>query len=290
MKTESDDIKGIFWMVLSMLAFAIEDSLIKALSQYISTGQILILFGIGGTVIFAMISLIQKSPLFIRDAVSSTMCLRFLFELFGRLFYFLALTFTPLVATTAILQATPIVVVAGAAIFMKEQVNLKRWIAIVLGLAGVIIILQPTSDDFSLVSLLAVLGMLGFSGRDLASRAASSNLSTTALGFYGFITVTISGLLYMAWTQSPLIIPSQPALILLISAIGVGVMAYSTLMKAMRISTVSTITPFRYTRMIFSIFLGVFIFGEILSTAMMVGSLVIVISGLFIVMAGNESK
>ena len=66
-------------MVLSMLAFAIEDSLIKALSQYISTGQILILFGIGGTVIFAMISPIQKSALFIRDAVSRTMCLRFFF-------------------------------------------------------------------------------------------------------------------------------------------------------------------------------------------------------------------
>ena len=277
-------------MVLSMLAFAIEDSLIKALSQYISTGQILILFGIGGTVIFAMISPIQKSALFIRDAVSRTMCLRFFFELFGRLFYFLALAFTPLVATTAILQATPIVVVAGAAIFMKEKVNLKRWIAIVSGLAGVLIILQPTSDDFSLVSLLAVLGMLGFSGRDLASRAASSNLSTTALGFYGFLTVTISGLLYMAWTKSPLILPSQPALILLVSAIGVGVMAYSSLMKAMRIGTVGMITPFRYTRMIFSIFLGIFIFGEILSTAMIVGSLVIVISGLFIIMAGNRAK
>lgn len=277
-------------MVLSMLAFAIEDSLIKALSQYIPTGQILILFGIGGTVIFAIISLIQKSALFIRDAVSSTMCLRFFFELFGRLFYFLALAFTPLVATTAILQATPIVVVAGAAIFMKEKVNLKRWIAIVSGLAGVLIILQPTSDDFSLVSLLAVLGMLGFSGRDLASRAASSNLSTTALGFYGFLTVTISGLLYMAWTKSPLIFPSQHASILLISAICVGVMAYSSLMKAMRIGTVGMITPFRYTRMIFSIFLGIFIFGEILSTAMIVGSLVIVISGLFIIMAGNRAK
>jgi len=50
------------------------------------------------------------------------------------------------------------------------------------------------------------------------------------------------------------------------------------------------ITPFRYTRMIFSIFLGIFIFGEILSTAMIVGSLVIVISGLFIIMAGNRAK
>ena len=284
----SDDYKGISWMALAMLAFAIEDSLIKALSKYISTGQILVLFGVGGAIIFFSFSLIQKSPLFIREAASPIMWLRFLFELSGRLFYFLALAFTPLVATTAILQATPIVVVAGAAIFMKEKVNLKRWAAIALGLVGVLIILKPTSDDFSMVSLLAVLGMLGFSGRDLASRAASVNLSTCALGFYGFLTVMIAGLLYIGWTQSPLIIPSRPALMLLIAAICIGVGAYSALMNAMRIGTIGIIAPFRYTRIIFSILLGVFIFGEVLSTSIILGSLVIVASGLFLVITSNN--
>ena len=290
MQTRSDDYIGIIWMMLSMLAFAIEDSLIKALSQYMLTGQILIVFGIGGSIIFAIISFIQKSALFIPEALSLTMCLRFIFELFGRLFYFLALAFTPLVATTAILQATPIVVVAGAAIFMKEKVNLKRWVAIVLGLIGVLIILQPSSDNFSLVSLLAVLGMLGFSGRDLASRAASNNLSTTALGFYGFLTVTISGFLYMGWMQSPLIIPPQPSLILLVAAIGTGVFAYSSLMKAMRSGTVSAIAPFRFSRMIFSIVLGFFVFGEVLSKEIILGSFVIVVSGLFILVTGENVK
>jgi drug/metabolite transporter (DMT)-like permease len=277
-------------MVISMAAFAIEDSLIKALSQYISTGQILILFGIGGASTFTVIARIQRAPLFSWDVVSSPMRVRFIFELSGRLFYFLALAFTPLIATTAILQATPIIVVAGAAIFMNEKVNAKKWMAIVLGLVGVLIILQPTSSDFSPVSLLAVLGMLGFSGRDLASRAAPLNLSTPTLGFYGFLTVTIAGLLYTGWTQSPLIILPGPALILIFSVIFIGVLAYSTLMKAMRTGAVSVIAPFRYTRMIFGIAIGVFIFGEVLTMEMVIGSLVIISSGLFIVIANDKVK
>lgn len=277
-------------MVISMAAFAIEDSLIKALSQYISTGQILILFGIGGASTFTVIARIQRAPLFSWDVVSSAMRVRFIFELSGRLFYFLALAFTPLIATTAILQATPIIVVAGAAIFMNEKVNAKKWMAIVLGLVGVLIILQPTSSDFSPVSLLAVLGMLGFSGRDLASRAAPLNLSTPTLGFYGFLTVTIAGLLYTGWTQSPLIILPGPALILIFSVIFIGVLAYSTLMKAMRTGAVSVIAPFRYTRMIFGIAIGVFIFGEVLTMEMVIGSLVIISSGLFIVIANDKVK
>lgn len=277
-------------MIISMAAFAIEDSLIKALSQYIPTGEILILFGFAGAAAFAIIARLQRTPLFLLDAISPAMRLRFLFELFGRLFYFLALAFTPLIATTAILQATPIVVVAGAAFFMKEKVSMKKWLAIALGLTGVLIILQPASNDFSLVSLLAVFGMLGFSGRDLASRAAPVNLSTATLGFYGFVTVTIAGFLYTGWTQLPLIVPSKPALMLLFSAITIGVLAYSTLMKAMRTGAVSIVAPFRYTRMIFGIFIGVFIFGEVLSLEMILGSLVIVISGLFLIIGNDKIK
>ena len=82
----------------------------------------------------------------------------------GRVFYSLALAFTPLASSTMILQATPIMVVIGAAIIFKEKVSVLRWAA-VTGLLGVLIIIRPTADNFSLLSILAVLGMLGFAGR-----------------------------------------------------------------------------------------------------------------------------
>ena len=66
----SQDYKGILWMIISMAAFAIEDSLIKALSQYIPTGEILILFGFAGAAAFAIIARLQRTPLFLLDAIS----------------------------------------------------------------------------------------------------------------------------------------------------------------------------------------------------------------------------
>ena len=96
----------------------------------------------------------------------------------------LAIALTPLSSATAILQATPIIVVLGAMAFFGETVGWRRWCAIVIGLIGVAIILRHGADDFSPLSILAVLGTLGFAGRDLASRAAPATL-TTSLGVIG---------------------------------------------------------------------------------------------------------
>jgi drug/metabolite transporter (DMT)-like permease len=100
---------------------------------------------------------------------------------------------TSLSGTTVILQATPLVVVGAAALFMNEPAGWRRWSAICVGLIGVLIVLQPCSDDFSALSILAVIGMLGFAGRDLASRAAPVSVTPSVLGVYGFLTLILAG-------------------------------------------------------------------------------------------------
>lgn len=132
---------------------------------------------------------------------------RVLFEILGRLFNMLAIALTPLSSATVILQATPIVVVAGAALIFHEKVGLRRWAAIFIGLAGVVVIIRPGTDSFSLLSVLAVLGMLGFAGRDLASRAAPASISTSILGLYGFLSVMVAGILFSVWEVAPFVNP-----------------------------------------------------------------------------------
>tara|TARA_R110002050_G_scaffold80055_2_gene171223 strand:- start:1890 stop:2789 length:900 start_codon:yes stop_codon:yes gene_type:complete len=273
---------GSVWMVAAMAIFAIEDVLIKLVSETLPVAQILTLFGCGGTVIFACMALFKRERLFSRDVVSRPMWLRVFFEIFGRLFYSLAITLAPLSSATVILQATPIVVVAGAALIFREKVGPRRWIAIVVGLIGVVVIIQPGSESFSMLSILAILGMLGFAGRDLASRAAPASISTSILGLYGFLAVIAAGVALSFWEGIPFVLPGVETSFYLVGAIVAGTTAYASLMKAMRTGEVSAVTPFRYSRLLFGIAFGVVLFNEEIGLSMLLGCGLIVISGLFI--------
>ncbi|QDV63070.1 EamA-like transporter family protein [Crateriforma conspicua] len=265
-----------------MGTFALEDTFIKAASRRMPIGQVLMLFGLGGAIVFAVVAVRKRNP-FLGPAVrSNSMRLRMVFEISGRLFYSMAVALTPLSATTVILQATPLVVVAGAAILFRERVGFRRWAAVLVGLAGVIVVVGPGRESFSLLSLLAVLGMLGFAGRDLASRAAPPSIGTAILGFYGFVSVFIAGGMIGIWQGRSFVWPSAMTAGLIVAAIGVGVGAYACLMKAMRTGQVSAVTPFRYSRLLFGIGLGIVYFQESFTLPMVVGSVLIVASGLMI--------
>lgn len=279
---------GSCWMTLAMAGFAVEDAMVKAVTSVLPVGQLLIFFGTGGALLFAFIALAQGENIYSKQVISLPMRIRFLFEILGRLFYVLAIALAPLSSATAILQAAPIVVVAGAAIFFGEKVGWRRWMAILVGLVGVLIILRPATDSFTLLSVLAVLGMLGFVGRDLASRAAPSSLSTSILGLYGFVAVVVAGFIYSIWQGVPFVWPTTNAWFYLMGAIFCGVIAYFGLMKAMRTGEVLAVSPFRYSRLLFGLAFGVFLFGESLDTPMLIGCSLIVASGLYILWRSNR--
>jgi drug/metabolite transporter (DMT)-like permease len=284
------DVVGSLWMVAAMAAFALEDAFIKRAALELPVGQVLVLFGLGGSVGFLGLALFGGDRILTRGAVSPVMQVRFAFELTGRLFYVLALALTPLSSTTAILQAAPIFVVIGAVFVFGERVGRRRWMAIFAGLAGVLIVLRPAGDSFSWLSVLAVIGMLGFSGRDLASRAAPAALGTNVLGFYGFLTVIIAGVLYSLWEGAAFQKPGGSVLLAIGASVFCGVFAYSALMKAMRTGAVAAVTPFRYSRLLFGVLLGVLWFDEAIDAQMLVGCTVIVGSGLFILWRGNKVR
>ncbi|MBL4810764.1 MAG: DMT family transporter [Rhodobacteraceae bacterium] len=273
-------------MIASMAGFAVEDALVKATAHALPVGEVLMIFGAGGAVLFAAIARLNGERLYTPDVVSKPMRIRVLFEIIGRLFYVLAVTLTPLSSATVILQATPLVVVAGASMVFGERVGWRRWAAIFIGLIGVVIIIGPGTNSFSALSALAVIGMLGFAGRDLASRAAPITLSTSLLGLYGFLAVVVAGLFYSLWDGQGFLWPNLTISLYLALAILAGVSAYSCLMKAMRTGAVSAVTPFRYSRLLFGIALGVFVFGEQLSNATFIGAGLVVLSGLFTLWRG----
>ena len=281
---------GSLWMITAMAGFAIEDSFLKAAADTIPVGQILILFGMGGVCVFVIAALASGQNLFPRAVLSLPMRIRVVFEITGRLFYTLAIALTPLSAATVILQATPLVVVAGAAVVFGERVGWRRWTAIAVGLIGVLVIVQPGTNSFSLLSVLAVLGMLGFAGRDLASRAAPKSLGTAILGIYGFGAIIVAGALFSIWQGAAFVVPDAMVALYLLAAILIGAASYSCLMLAMRTGEVSAVTPFRYTRLLFGLALGILWFNEQLTLPMVVGSGLIVLSGIFTMWRGQKNR
>jgi drug/metabolite transporter (DMT)-like permease len=275
-------------MVAAMAGFAVEDMFLKAAAQTVPPAVVMAVFGAGGAAVFAVLALASGERLFPPAARAPAVWIRAVFEVTGRLFYTLAIAFTPLSSTSAILQATPIVVVAGAALVFGERVGWRRWTAIGVGLAGVMVILRPGAESFSALSLLAVAGMLGFAGRDLATRAAPRGLGTFTLGVYGFLAIVVAAAIYAVVSGDRLSLPGSRAGGALAGAILFGVAGYSALTLAMRTGEVSAVTPFRYSRLLFGVFFGVAVFGETLTLPMLTGSAIIVASGLYILARGGR--
>jgi drug/metabolite transporter (DMT)-like permease len=106
-------------------------------------------------------------------------------------------------------------------------VGWRRWAAVLLGLVGVIVIVQPGTDSFFMLSILAIIGIIGFAGRDLATRAAPVSLGTLSLGLYGFLSIVAAGLLFSAWEVAPFVKPGVAVSFYLLGAVLTGVAAYS---------------------------------------------------------------
>lgn len=275
----TDNQRGAAFMTASMAGFAVEDVFVKAAAQALPLGQILLTIGLLGTLTFAAMAVRQGEALLPAAFLSRPMLLRCGFEVTGRLFYGLSITLTALSTTSAILQATPLVVTAWAALVFREKVSPQRWLAVLVGFVGVLVILRPGSD-FSALSLLAVVGLLGFAGRDLATRAAPRGLSNLQLGALGFAMLATAGAILLAITGGAKL-PTGLALAHLAGGTVFGMLGYHALTYAMRAGQVSAVAPFRYTRLIFAMVLAMVLFNERPDLATWVGAALVVGSGLF---------
>jgi len=275
-----ENLRGSLLMVAAMAGFALEDMFLKSAARQLPVGEMLMIFGTGGMLAFIVLAA-RRGQTILHPAIRSRPILwRAGFEVAGRLFYTLAIALTPLSSASAILQATPLVVVAGAALVFGEKVGWRRWSAIALGFGGVLIVLRPGLEGFTLLSLLALAGTLGFAGRDLATRAAAPILSNLQLGVYGFAMMVPTGAGLLAFSGGAAW-PDATASAQMLAATMFGVGAYYALTVAMRLGEVSVITPFRYTRLVFALILGVTVFGERPDAATLIGSTIIVGSGIY---------
>ena len=276
-----DNIRGAILMVIAMLGFAVEDTLIKLMATDIPSGQILMTIGLGGALVFATLALIKGEAPFGFWMLRGASGVRALCEGLAALGFVTALALVPISLVTTIIQASPLLVTLGAAVFFKAPVGPRRWIAILIGLIGVLIVLRPFGDSFEAPALFAVGGVIAMSARDLATRQVKQNISTLQLSVVGFLAAVPAGFLGLVLSGDAPLLPSWHVITLTIAAIAIGVPSLYCIIAAMRIGDIAFVTPFRYSRIIFGLLAGLLIFGETLDAYTLLGAAIIVISGTY---------
>ena len=284
-----ENLRGILFMILAMAGFAFEDLFIKTLSAHLPVSEIIIILGFTGSIIFLIIALLQRAPIIHKDLLNRHVVTRTVFELFGALFFVIAIALTPLSSASAILQITPLLVTIGAAVFFRENVGWQRWTAVLIGFIGVLLILRPGFGGFMPASIFALLGAMFLAGRDLATRAMEVKLPSVTIALYAFLAFGISGIFIMPFNSAMIALTSTD-IMYFIGASVFGVIAYYSLVIASRIGEMSVISPFRYSRIVFAMLLSILVLKENPDSLTLIGATIIVVSGLYTFLRENILK
>lgn len=277
--TAAENLRGIGLMAGAMALFGIEDMFLKFSAQDLPTGEILLITGLFGWVFFSLLARAKGHRTLTKEAFSRWILARNAGEMVGTFAYVTALAVIPLATVSAVLQAMPLAVTMGAAIFMGEQVGWRRWTAIAVGFAGVLLVIRPGLDGFQPAVLWVLVTVAGLGLRDLASRAIPATTSTTQVSAWGTASVAALGAGMMPFQTAVLPTPWQSAM--LIGVILFGTAGYWAITAATRTGEVSVVSPFRYSRLIFAILIGAFVFTEIPDTLTLAGAALIITSGLY---------
>jgi drug/metabolite transporter (DMT)-like permease len=284
-----ENLRGILFMILAMAGFAFEDLFIKTLSAHLPVSEIIIILGSTGSIIFLIIALLQRAPIIHKDLLNRYVITRTVLELFGALFFVIAIALTPLSSASAILQITPLLVTIGAAVFFRENVGWRRWTAVLIGFIGVLLILRPGFGGFMPASIFALLGAMFLAGRDLATRAMEVKLPSVTIALYAFLAFGISGIFIMPFNSAMIALTSTD-IMYFIGASVFGVIAYYSLVIASRIGEMSVISPFRYSRIVFAMLLSILVLKENPDSLTLIGATIIVVSGLYTFLRENVLK
>ena len=276
-----ENLRGIFFMTVAMASFALEDLIIKILSKDMPVSQILISVGIVSVCLLIIIGRIQKIPIIrSKDIQNPLIFFRTISDMLGAIFIVYAISLISLSTVSSFLQAIPLIVTAGSAIFFKEKVGWRRWSAVIVGFCGVIFILKPGMTSFQSSSILAFIGIIFLGLRDLVTRNIKDEISSLTISIYAFLATTIGGVLLIPISSTFVALSTLQLYLILLSAV-IASFSYFMLVLATRKGDVSVISPFRYTRLLFALILAVFILGERPDIYTLVGATIIILSGCY---------
>jgi S-adenosylmethionine uptake transporter len=276
----SDNMRGAMFMVASMTFFTFNDAFMKSLSGTLPLMQAMTLRGCAVIVALTILCRIMGQLRFDLSARDwRLMAIRAAAEAAGAYFFMTALFHMPIANLSAILQALPLSVALAAALFMREPLGWRRMTAILVGFAGVLLIIRPGGEDFDIYAVYALLCVAAVTLRDLIVRRMSREVPSVMVALTAAVGVTLMavvGSFFVAWQPLDTIAVGKVA-----GAAVFVIGGYVFSVGAMRTGEIAFVAPFRYTSLLVALILGALVFDEFPGPVTLLGAFIVVVMGLF---------
>ena len=308
MSTQNNNPKGIVFILIAMMVFSVQDGIMKHIYNFVSLYEIYLIRTVVSFVLILLFLIITKKPIVFKSQYPLLTFTRVILFFFGFSSFYVSLTVLPLGTATALFFVTPFLITIFAHFFLKEEIGLRRWSAVVVGFIGVYVTLNPDFSNFNYLSLLPILCALCYSLSMIIIKKTSDKDSVYTQTFTFYIgAMIISIIFYFIIGDGQYNVSDHPASqfifrewfvdfnsnILLMTATGVtATLAFLFLFTAYSIASPAVVSPFEYSILFWSPLVGWLYFDEIPSLNTVIGILIIVSSGVYIFMrekAQNQS-
>ena len=265
-------------MFISVCAFSVMDLIVKWSDSY-PLGQVIFFRGFFGVLLYFLIMPRNRIKNFYFTKRPGLHFLRCFFGLIALLSIFTALRNLPLATVVSISFAAPIFTTILSIFLLNEKVGLFRWIAVLVGFIGIIIITEPGLTSFNIYFIYPVIFCLGMSYVAITIRQLSTSEPVWLISLYFSATITLASFFTIPYGW---IMPNLKDLILLMLIGILGGVANLWLSQSYKFSEVSLVTPLKYLALVFGIFFGYFIWKEVPSVKTLIGAFLVITSSLII--------
>lgn len=284
---EINNFKAAFLVVIAMTLITTNDAIIKHLTEVFEIGQVMFLRGLMVCVLFALVMLVKRQPVIIKASFHHWNIIRAFLELAATFAFLTGLSLLPLATASTLGFSSPIFLAVLAAIFLGERVSLGRWLIILSGFAGVIIISNPFNESASWAVIFPITCAFFVALRDIAIRYVPNNIPSLQVAFTNAWVVMLGGGLmsvFQGWGSADL------SWYLWFLALAIAIFGgYYFYIEGTRRGELSFIGPFKYVSVLLAILFGYLLWGETPSASMLLGAAIIVLSGVLL-LTGEKRK
>jgi len=269
---------GFLYMFMSVCAFSIMDLVVKWSDTY-PLGQVIFFRGFFGVLLYFLIMPRDRIKNFYYTKRPGLHFLRCFFGLIALLAIFTALRNLPLATVVSISFAAPIFTTILSIFLLSEKVGLFRWLAVIVGFIGIIIITEPGFTSLNIYFIYPIIFCLGMSYVAITIRQLSTSEPVWLISLYFSATITLASFFTIPYGW---IMPDIKDLMLLISIGIFGGAANLWLSQSYKFSEVSLVTPLKYLALVFAIIFGYLIWNEVPSIKTLIGAFLVLTSSIII--------
>ena len=300
MSKKNNNPRGIILILIAMMVFSVQDGIMKHIFNFVSLYEVYLIRTLVSFALILIFLKIKKEKIVFKSQYPLLTFCRVILFFFGFSSFYISLTVLPLGFATALFFVTPFLITIFAHFFLKEEIGIRRWSAVVVGFIGVYITLNPDFNNFNYLSLLPILCAFCYSLSMIIIKKTSEKDSvyTQTFTFY-FGAIIFSTIFYFLIGDGQYNTSDHPASqfifrewfvdlessILFMATTGLtATVAFLLLFTAYSIASPAVVSPFEYSILLWSPLIGWIYFNEIPSLNTVIGILIIVSSGIYIFM------